>query len=74
MPDDQNILIHRMKQDEMDLIAVRDGGWIKLYRHRKTLVFWDSYLSDPGYHGGGSSVLEEVDADYVTENYNNINE
>ena len=53
--------------NKLDKLAITDGGWRSLYRHKETGRFWELTYPHSSWHGGGPRVFRELDIDDQTQ-------
>ena len=59
--------IDELLSSELAQIAVPDGGWRRLYRHRTTGRLWELSYPHSEMHGGGPRRLRELSLDSPNE-------
>jgi hypothetical protein len=64
--------IKNLTETELEQIATREGGWVKLYKNKNTGEYWELDYPQSELQGGGPPTLEQVEAGEVQKRYGTL--
>ena len=56
-------IIKELLANKLEKLAITEGGWRSLYRHRDTGRYWELTHPHSAWQGGGPRALRELDID-----------
>jgi len=64
--------IKNLTETELEQIATREGGWVKLYKNKNTGEYWELDYPQSELQGGGPPTHEQVEAGEVQKRYGTL--